>query len=285
MKNITKDDKGYLINTNFSNFYLAKEYYINLSKYILYFYDIDYERYMISNWGHVYDKYTNHYLPKKLIPNNNEYIRLYLKRKDNSNIMVPVHRLVCTSFNGIFGIQPIDQIMVINHIDGVKWHNEPYNLEWLTWSENIRHADYNGLINRGFGEHNGYSVLTDDQYREICRLTQEGYFPNQINKIMNIGYDITNIAQKIRRGVSETIISKDYDFSNIPKNNYSKFSDNDVEKICSMIQNGIDDKSILKEFNINVDELNSYDKYLWLLKIRNIRNRKSFKNISSKYLF
>lgn len=285
MKNITKDNNGYLLNTDFSKFYLSEEYYIDIPLNISSLFDFDTERYMVSNWGHVYDKYNGHYLPQKLIPNTNRYIILILKRKDNTPISVKLHSVICTVFNGIFALQPIDQIMVVNHIDGVKWHNEPYNLEWLTWSENVKHADKAGLINRPYGEHNGYSALTDNQYHEICRLTQEGYYPNQINKIMNIGYDITNIAQKIRSGKSESIISQNYDFSNIPKHNYSKFNDSDVIKICEMIKNNFTDEEILKSFNIDINLLNRYDRYLWLLKIRNIRNKKSFVNISSKYLF
>lgn len=285
MKSITKDEKGYLLNTDFSNFYLSKEYYIDIPEYISFLFDFDTERYLVSNWGHVYDKYNNHYLPQNLIPDNNRYIILMLKKKDNTSISVKAHSLICSAFNGILALQPIDQILVVNHIDGVKWHNEPYNLEWLTWSENVRHADRTGLINRPNGENNGYSMLTDDQYREICRLTQEGYYPNQINKIMNIGYDITNIAQKIRSKKSGSMISQNYDFSNIPRHNYSKFNDNDVIKICELIKNNFSDRDILKAFNIDIDLLNRYDRYLWLLKIRNIRNGKSFVNITSKYLF
>ena len=46
---------------------------------------------------------------------------------------VPVHRIVCSAFNGI---APTDQ-HVVDHIDTNRQNNRPENLRWLTKLENI----------------------------------------------------------------------------------------------------------------------------------------------------
>lgn len=53
-----------------------------------------------------------------------------------------VHRLVALAFIG----DPPGEDMNVNHIDGDKLNNTPENLEWVTRSENRRHAIDTGLI-------------------------------------------------------------------------------------------------------------------------------------------
>lgn len=240
---------------------------------------------MISNWGRLYDRKLNVYIPRELIKSTNfEYVKVCTKSIDNKDIFIKMHTLIGYVYIGVPAFYNT-KTFVINHIDGVKWHNEPYNLEWVSQSENINHADKNNLIARPYGEDNSQAVLTDEIYKEICRLTQEGYYPNQINKILNCGIDITNIAQKIRKGTSELLISKDYDFSNIPMHNYDKYADNDVKFICSKLEKGLDEDSILLLLGIDVNTLTRESRYLHRKRIRDIKNRKSFINISMNYNF
>ena len=48
------------------------------------------------------------------------------------------HRLVCIAFNG----PPPDEKPHVNHIDGDKANNVPENLEWVSPSENLKHAHH-----------------------------------------------------------------------------------------------------------------------------------------------
>jgi hypothetical protein len=93
------------------------------------------EREVWSNnqWG----KYLR-YCPAKTLKNvlhPNGYYRVDLCGKLHSN-----HHLVAIAF---IGCQPDKK--EVNHKDGDKLNNHFINLEWVTKSENIRHADKNGL--------------------------------------------------------------------------------------------------------------------------------------------
>lgn len=58
---------------------------------------------------------------------------------DGKRIARNVHRLVAAAFHGEGGA------LDVNHIDGNKVNNRPENLEWVTRSENMFHAQRAGL--------------------------------------------------------------------------------------------------------------------------------------------
>ena len=96
-------------------------------------------RYYASSFGRVYGSYRSRILRPKI--DKDGYPVLGLACPPNKTKYVQVHTLVCTAFSGP---KPTPKHQV-NHLDGVKIHNFPTNLEWSTVRENCIHARDNGL--------------------------------------------------------------------------------------------------------------------------------------------
>lgn len=109
--------------------------------------------YAVSNMGRVKSLarekkdqyYTKRLLGEKLLkPSllNSGYFKVNFKDailKINTNFLV--HRLIALAF-----IENIDNKEQVNHINGVKTDNRIENLEWVTRSENVKHAIKLGLM-------------------------------------------------------------------------------------------------------------------------------------------
>ena len=100
-----------------------------------------------------------------------------------------IHRAVAESF--IPNDNPLLKVEV-NHIDGVKTHNEATNLEWCDKSYNMKHAIQNGLASIPCKRYTALTASEKETVRMIC-------VPGDKN------YGITALARKF--GVSRTAIS------------------------------------------------------------------------------
>lgn len=89
------------------------------------------------------------------------YFRIGLVDKNGKQKFYQLHRLVLITFAGL------DEVKTqVNHIDGNKSNNSLSNLEWVTSSENQRHAHLIGLKSQK-GEKHAQSRLTEKQVLEI----------------------------------------------------------------------------------------------------------------------
>lgn len=77
--------------------------------------------------------------------------------------------------------------MEVNHKDGDKTNSIPSNLEWVTPSENVRHAVRTGLAKfvPMIGEKHPMAILDNDRVRKIRRLYAAGH--NQVRLAMEFG--------------------------------------------------------------------------------------------------
>ena len=103
-----------------------------------------------------------------------------------------MHRLVALAF---FGPRPPGT--VVTHLDGTRTNNAVSNLAYRTHAENTWDKDRHGTMVRG--ERHPAAKLTDDQCREVLRLSAQGVAQTELAR--RFGVNKTTIWN-IRRGHS-----------------------------------------------------------------------------------
>lgn len=102
-----------------------------------------------------------------------------------------LHYLVARAFCD--GYEPD---LCVNHINGDKTDNRPSNLEWVTRSQNSKHAWATGLVNLR-GERSPSHKLTSGQVRIIRRLLRLGATSNELSVLVGVS---GNVITGIRDG-------------------------------------------------------------------------------------
>ena len=142
--------------------------------------------YEVSNWGRV-KKNGVIYEPERSSRGYKWFVR------------TSVHRAVAEVF-----IPNLENKPEVNHIDGDKLNNHVSNLEWVTRSENMKHAYDTRLIDRerlkkaakkgakkgGLITRQKRGHLTMDDAREIRSLFAKGYKYKEIAKKYNVSYEV-----------------------------------------------------------------------------------------------
>lgn len=121
-------------------------------------------RYCLDEQGNIYStnyKRTGKTKIMKPAAGRDGYLRTMLIGDDGNYSAKKIHRLMAITYIG-----PSNGLEV-NHIDCNKLNNSITNLEYVTRSENIKHAYRNNLIVPKKGELNGKSKLTGQQVIEI----------------------------------------------------------------------------------------------------------------------
>lgn len=224
--------------------------------------------YMISNYGRVYDKYTNTILYPYI--NNYGYVRYNLR----GGKIESGHRLVIETFMPEWKTSE-----TINHINENKTDNRLNNLEPMSNAENVFYS-INKKRSKDIIEND---VVYDFPYEikdRICQLIDQGYGSTQIANILGINIYTTKhsyenfikLISKVRQGHRWQSISYKYSFG---KNN-PRISR--INVICQYLQQ---DKSSREIAELLGEEYNdNFSKY-----ISSIRNNRRWKTVSQKYNF
>jgi len=108
------------------------------------------------------------------------------KEGDHKNLTI--HRLLASTF-----IPNTDNKPEVNHIDGIKIHNELYNLEWVTKSENQKHASDTGLHETIKGECHVKSKLSDKKIVMIKKMLIHKCGNRQIARIFKVSHSLIGL--------------------------------------------------------------------------------------------
>lgn len=103
-----------------------------------------FHKYIVYEDGRIYAPHIRRFL--KPYDNGLGYLAVKLRKCNGKRKQFYVHRLVAMMF-----IPNTINLPDINHIDGDKSNNHVSNLEWITKSENSKHAFNNGFL-KGFVE-------------------------------------------------------------------------------------------------------------------------------------
>jgi len=192
----------------------------------------------------------------------------FTKAKKYYRCNVMLHRLVAMAF-----IPNPENKDEVNHIDGDKNNNHVSNLEWVTHSENMRHAYRNDLNHKG--EANSQSVYTEKQIRHVCQLLQSNKLPkSEISE--NTGVALYTVDAILRKKKWKHISCQyDINYTVKAKNTGStkKYTDEQIHRVCKLLEDGC----CLRK----ITELTGVGQYT----VCDIKKRKTWKYISNKYKF
>ena len=149
---------------------------------------VGFPNYKVSNCGRVWGKKSERILNTALLKG---YVRVGLRR-DGRQFQCQVHHLVLGAF-----VEPRPPTRECNHIDGNKLNNRVANLEWVTRSENMKHAFRLGL-NSVRGERSPRHKLSAAQVLEIRRMASLG---DITQRQIGLLFNVTNISDIVRRKV------------------------------------------------------------------------------------
>lgn len=151
--------------------------------------------YEISSYGRV-KSFKSHPSGKILKTNldANGYPKISLSKK-GAKKDTTVHRLVAETY-----LPRVDGKTCVNHIDGNKANNRLDNLEWCTYSENIKHAIRTGLYGGISKEATMKGVRRSAQNRTRQVIRSDGArFKNAAEAASAIGAHKDSIYTAIRR--------------------------------------------------------------------------------------
>ena len=188
-----------------------------------------------------------------------------------------VHRLIAATFIAM----KREEESQVNHKDVDSFNNNALNLEWCTPLYNTRYAFEYG--NGRVGEDTYNATFTNDQVHIICRLLKENV--PYIEILSTIGIENTDNNRDsigcIRRGITYTFISKDYELDKIEKRLSPRYTNEQIHDICRRIQNGQTYKDIAPIFGEDISTERLCKPFREF--IRRIRKREMFREISQYY--
>lgn len=252
----------------------------NIEVYVdLCYHDINPQRYLISNFGNIYDKYSDKYLCPYLINSGYYVVSLQCTGVIRTSNRFLLHRLVCAVFNQ--WKQPYQN--TVNHNNCCKTYNNVYNLSWMSQAENNAYK-FETKTDNVTGEKNYKAKITNKQAERICELLEKNVKYRDILK--DIGIDnpddsYFDLITNIKRKIAWKEISDKYNFDNISYNK-SNYTNAQIEIMCKMLEDNLSYADIYKAI-YNKEYTGSKVNKSFYEFVRKLKNGQQFTEISCKY--
>jgi len=164
-----------------------------------------FQGYSVSNKGRIKGKSG---LLKCRAKDGYFYCNLYSNSKA---VTKQVHRIVATEF---LGGKRNSYKYVPNHKDGNGLNNDVENLEWLTYSDNTKHAIEMGLIKFKSGkEHHAFGKHQSESSKQLKRLAMRGEKNHRSKLKENEIWLMKKILQAKLANLAYAVISKMFNIS------------------------------------------------------------------------
>lgn len=196
-------------------------------------------KYFVNEYGAVYSEPYGAFIKQTF--NDREYRVVSLNKRS-----VRVHRIVWEAWNE----RLIPDAREIDHIDGLRWHNELSNLRAVTHTENLEFIDPDirgrniprGMIKLMIAIVN-YLKTSEKSYEEVAKL-----FGVDSELVTDLALTTKYDAVLKRHG---------FDVNTLPKNTkYGSLTPEKIRKIKeASIEKGMSDGSVMKEFGISANVL------------------------------
>lgn len=239
--------------------------------------NIDYNRYIISDFGRVFDLQRNLRCKEY---DFGGYKTVALHRSIGGYQTYLIHRIMMIEFNGF---DPDPEKKVVNHKDGTKYCCLLDNLEWTTNSGNAIHAMDTGLFN-DYGENARLAKATNEDVLKIMYMLQDGvpldevvkYVPDYIDSKLSWIHSILNGRwNKLAR--DNNITFAEY------KDRSDRFSVEEKEKIGAMLKNGESLEGVVRGLGYDYDNMSNAERRAFKSSVSAIKCGRASSYIAEKY--
>lgn len=238
-----------------------------------------FSRYLASNYGEIYDKYSNRLLDKYPYCDLNQNKKKYYYRVqmiDDTGVKrnCRVNRIVLMTFDSRENYDNLeahhkDEDTLNNHISNLQWTTHLENcIEYYLNKNNISIVDY---------------IYTDENIHNICKYLEQSLSFEEISKIIGLGYNnkTKSYISAIRTGKIRKDISSQYNFPSKERNT-AILTDDQIRFVCKSIVNNDNNIEIMKKLGYDYEKGSNERKSIYQI-INRIRNKDRFTRISDMY--